>query len=111
MVASVPRTAAHQQHHDNVDHSSAEEYYRRTIVLPLLDHLIQQMERFGKTQVLVARLGLVIVTLTDISYEEATSFYSDDFLLVLVAIEVWRWREKWCKEDPAVRPETLQTAG
>ena len=23
---------------------------------------------------------------------------------------MWRWREKWCKEDPAVRPETLQTA-
>ena len=56
-VPCVPRTAAYQQHRDNVEHSSAEKYYRRTIVLPLLDHLVQQMEmRFTKSQVLVARL-------------------------------------------------------
>ena len=82
VVPCVPQTAAYQQHRDNVEHSSAEEYYRRTIVLPLLDHLVQQMEmRFGKTQVLVARLvnlvPSIIATLTDISYEEVTSFYSD----------------------------------
>ena len=116
VVPCVPRTAAYQQHRDNVEHSSAEEYYRRTIVLPLLDHLVQQMEmRFGKTQVLVARLvnlvPSIIATLTDISYEEVTSFYSDDLPSpALVPTEMWRWREKWCKEDPAVRPETLQTA-
>ena len=57
VVPCVPRTAAYQQHRDNVEHSSAEKYYRRTIVLPLLDHLVQQMEmRFAKSQVLVARL-------------------------------------------------------
>jgi hypothetical protein len=45
----VPRTTSRQQHRDNVEHSSAEQYYRRTIVLPLLDHLIQQMkETFGR---------------------------------------------------------------
>ena len=71
--------------------------------------------RFGKTQVLVARLvnlvPSIIATLTDISYEEVTSFYSDDLPSpALVPTEMWRWREKCCKEDPAVRPETLQTA-
>ena len=63
--------------------------------------------RFGKTQVLVARLvnlvPSVIATLTDISYEEVTSFYSDDLPSpALVPTEMWRWRGKWCKEDPAV---------
>ena len=69
----------------------------------------------AKTQVLVARLvnlvPSIIATLTDISYEEVTSFYSDDLPSpALVPTEMWRWNEKWCKEDPAVRPETLQTA-
>ena len=82
MVPFAPRTAAYQQHRDNVEYSLAEEYYHRTIVLPLMDHLVQQMEmRFGKTQVLVARLvnlvPSIIATLTDMSYEEVTSFYSE----------------------------------
>jgi len=112
----VPRTTSRQQHRDNVEHSSAEEYYRRTIVLPLLDNLITQMkERFGRTQVLVAKLinlvPSVITTVDDFSYEEATSFYSDDLPNpALVSTEVWRWREKWSKEDAAGRPATLQAA-
>jgi hypothetical protein len=47
----VPRTTGRQCHRDNVEHSSVEEYYRRSIVLPLLDGFIHQMnERFSNTQ-------------------------------------------------------------
>ena len=47
VVSEVPRTVGHQQHRDNAEHNSVEEYLHRTVILPLLDHLIIQMkERF-----------------------------------------------------------------
>ncbi len=47
VMPDVPRTVSRQLSRDNVEHASPEEYYRRSIVLPLLDHSIQQMkERF-----------------------------------------------------------------
>ncbi len=47
VMPDVPRTVSQQLSHDNVEHASPEEYYRRSIVLPLLDHSIQQIkERF-----------------------------------------------------------------
>ena len=53
----APRTVSRQQGRENVEHSSAEEYHRRITALPLLDHLIQQMqERFGQHQIFVSKL-------------------------------------------------------
>lgn len=116
VVPQVPRTASRQQHRDNVQHGSTEEYYRRSVILPLLDNLIQQMnDRFGRTQKIVAKLinlvPSVITTLTDLSYEDATSFFADDLpSSSLVPTEVWRWRQKWCQVDAAEHPTTLYTA-
>ena len=116
VIPQVPRTTGRQQHRSNVEHDSVEEYYRRTIILPLLDHLIQQMEeRFGNTQILVAKLinlvPSVIITLTEISYNDVVSFYSDDLPNpAVVVMEVMRWKEKWSSEDSANRPTDLQTA-
>lgn len=41
----VPRTVGHQRNCANVEHNSVENYYRRSTALPLLDYLIQQMEK------------------------------------------------------------------
>ena len=50
-------------------------------------------------------------TLTDLSYEDATSFFADDLpSSSLVPTEVWRWRQKWCQVDAAEHPATLYTA-
>ncbi len=116
MVPQVPRTASRQQHRENSEHSSTEEYYRRSIILPLLDNLIQQMnDRFGSTQMIVAKLinlvPSVITTFTELSYEDATSFFKDDLpSSSLVPTEVWRWRQKWCQGDAAEQPATLYAA-
>ena len=54
---AVPRLASRQLGRENVEHSSAEEYYRRTTALPLLDHLVQQLQdRFGDHHLFVAKL-------------------------------------------------------
>ena len=48
---AVQRTVARQRHRCNVPHSRPEEYYRRAICVPLLDHIIEQMAtRFGPTR-------------------------------------------------------------
>ena len=40
VVSEVPRTAGHQQYRDNVEHNSEEEYFRRTVIPPLLSWII-----------------------------------------------------------------------
>ena len=58
VVPAVPRTTTQQCHRDR------REYYRKTIILPLLDQPIEQMrERFGNTQVLASRLLHLIPSL------------------------------------------------
>ena len=42
-VGTVPessRITKHQQHHTNPEASSVEEYYRRAVVIPFIDHII-----------------------------------------------------------------------
>ncbi len=43
VMPDVPRTVSQQLSRDNVEHASPEEYYRRSIALPLLDNSIQKM--------------------------------------------------------------------
>ena len=40
---SAPRTASRQQHRANAPHDTAEEYYRRNLFIPFLDHITQEM--------------------------------------------------------------------
>ena len=40
---SAPRTASRQQHRENTRHDTAEEYYRRNLFIPFLDHITQEM--------------------------------------------------------------------
>ena len=63
VAPQVPRTTGRQCHRENTEHDSVEEYYRRCIVLPLLDNLIQQMnERFSQTQITASKLLHLIAT-------------------------------------------------
>ena len=57
VTPQVPRIAGRQCHRENVEHVSTEEYYRRTVVIPSLDNLLEQLrERFGNTQIIASKL-------------------------------------------------------
>ncbi len=43
VVPEVPRTASRQRNHANVEYDTAEEYFRRSVIIPLLDSLIQKI--------------------------------------------------------------------
>ena len=57
----IPRTASRQTLQNNVEHTSIEEYYRRSVFLPLLDSLLQQLnDRFqGKRKDAIKRMYLI----------------------------------------------------
>jgi len=40
---SVPRTASRQRHRENTPNDSPEEYYCRTLFVPFLDHITEEM--------------------------------------------------------------------
>ena len=57
VVSEIPQVSSRQTFRNNVEFSSVEEYYERSIVLPLLDRLVQQMsDRFGTTQTVTANI-------------------------------------------------------
>ena len=98
VVPQVPRITGRQCHRDNVEHASAEEYYRRTIIIPFLDNLIQQLqERFGNTQVVASKLmnlvPSVLCSATNVSFDDLVTFYDEDLPNPsLVASEILRWK-------------------
>ena len=50
-IPSVPRTCGRQHHRANIPASNPSEYYRRTISIPMLDHLLAELnDRFTEHQ-------------------------------------------------------------
>ena len=53
---SLPRTAGRQLQRNNVIASTTSEYYKRTLTIPMLDHLISEMEerfQYGSSSVIM----------------------------------------------------------
>ena len=113
VVPQVPRIAGRQCHRENVEHTSAEEYYRRTVVIPFLDGLLEQLrERFGSTQMMASKLmnlvPSVICSVANVNYDDLAGFYEEDLPnSALVATEVLRWKVKWEGQSAEDRPTSL----
>jgi hypothetical protein len=112
----VPRTVSRQHGRENVEYNSAEEYYRRITTLPLLDHLIQQLEeRFSNHQMFISKLlNLVPSHLcgessTSTNFDEVIELYHDDLPNPAVVVtEISRWKMKWLQQTSEDRPSTLK---
>ncbi|XP_073251404.1 52 kDa repressor of the inhibitor of the protein kinase-like [Porites lutea] len=111
---SVPRTASRQQHRANAPHDTPEEYYRRNLFVPFLDHITQEMSsRFGNTQkTAVQLLGLVpsiTVSHTDANIDAVSEMYRSDLPNPqTLDVEYHRWTRKWQSERS--QPDALQPA-
>ena len=116
VVPSVHRTTGRQRHRENPEYSTVEEYYHRSVVIPLLDNLIEQMEeRFGNTKVMALKLLCLVPSelsgASTESFEDVASLYSSDLPNpALYSMEVWRWKNKWqaCETKPSTLQKTLQ---
>ena len=115
----VQRTVGRQRHRCNVPHSSPEEYYRRAICVPLLDHIIEHMAtRFGPMQQKAAGLCClvpsVVVSGRSVGFkllgrvDDLTKQWEADLPCRVVNVERTRWVSKW--RGLLEPPDSLQAA-
>ena len=86
IIISMPRVSQHQQNHSNPQFSTVEDYYyKKTIAIPFLDHIISDISsRFTTHTKQAASLqALLPSSITPTSsihdeIQEAITFYSDD---------------------------------
>ena len=111
---SMPRISQRQQHRANQPYHSVEEYFRHSVTIPFLDHLISELSlRFDehtKKAALVQHLLPVRIrsssSVQDI--EQAVAFYGDDLPnRNIVDEEYERWKAKWISIPSQDRPQSL----
>ena len=103
--ASLPRTCARHRNRSNIPAQDACEYYRRVTFVPLLDHLISELESRFSSHKQTALLGLYLVptVLVRKSVEEITpkvcelgEMYCDDLPSTnSLQSELHCWYLKW----------------
>ena len=104
---SLPRVCGRQRHRFNVPADTPCEYYRRTISIPVLDHLLSELDaRFNKHQQ-TALQGLCLVPsvlitkeMEDISPQVCQLVYDDDLPhSCSLQSELHCWHLKWKKQE------------
>ena len=102
---SIPRRCGRQIHRNNTPAESPSEYYKRTISIPVIDHLLNELQsRFSNHQ-RIALLGLSLVpslfVLLDPAnctsrVKELAGLYEDDLPSAnCIASELHSWKIKW----------------
>ncbi len=105
---SIPRRCGRQAHRTNIPATTPVEYFRRTITVPVLDHLLSELRsRFSKHQK-TALLGLCVVPSLVVSLpsDESTSLikelrdmYKEDLPShECTETELQSWKIKWQKQ-------------
>ena len=104
----VRRITGRQQHRENVDSSTPEEYYCRSVILPFLDHLITDMKaRFNGTATAASQV-LSLVPEVVVEQEDPTTkiaqlgeIYAADLPnLTTLSTDIRKWRRKWDSTVP-----------
>lgn len=110
----IPRISRHQQHRPNYELQSVEEYFKVSIVIPFLDHLISELSiRFDNHTKQASHLQHLLPSrITEIStvndIEQAINFYKDDLPNPSVVDEEFqRWKVQWLSTPTEDRPDTL----
>ena len=103
---SIPRIASRQQHRSNIEANNYQEYYCRNLTIPLLDHLIAELNtRFAESSShnvveFMHLLPSVVIKddamLNREKIESILKFYSNDLpSLTCIDSELDLWKHKW----------------
>ena len=109
----TPRISSRQVHRANVPADSPETYYRRSVMIPFLDHITTQLQaRFGPIhQTKIKLLGLIPSVATTSSFssvEGVGELYKTDLPSPqLLSTGFSRWKAKFTSIPPDKRPDTL----
>ena len=114
---SLPRIVGRQRHRANTPASNPSEYYRRTITIPVLDHLLSEIDRRFSVHQKTALKGLYLVPSVLVTEDLSTvssvvlevgEMYSVD--LSSLGSEVHNWYTKWKLEEVQNGVNSLPTA-
>ena len=114
IIVSMPRISPRQAHRANTEFSSVEDYFKKTVTIPFLDHIITNLSsRFDmhvKQAALIQKLIPSKVTenftISDIS--NAIHFYKDDLPNPGIVDEaLCRWKTKSPSMPLKDRPQLL----
>ena len=110
-TVTVPSKVSRKTLRNNVEHENAKQYYRRTVFIPLLDFLVQQLnDRFqGRTKNAIKSMYLVPSNLSDVDdkVEHIKRYYGNDLPNEDGLIqEIKLWKQFW-KKEKAEEPKTL----
>ena len=112
----MPRIAIRQLHRENTPADSPESYYRRNVMIPLLNHILVEMkERLGTTQQTKIRLlGLIpsIASSYQLSSISESGKVFDSYLPCpqLLEMEFCRWKTRFLSVTVDKQPSTLHGA-
>ena len=104
---SRPRLASRQQHRHNISAQSAEDYFRLNLTIPLLDHLIGELNtRFDEASsqnltefMCLLPSGIYATKRDQRDFENITKFQEPDLpSLISFESEVDLWQRKWRAE-------------
>ena len=113
ITVSMPRISKHQQNQLNPEFTSIEDYYKKTVTILFLDHLVADItSRFNAHSKQAASLEKILQSkisensfLTDL--QEAIQFYSDDLPnSEILDEEFFQWKSKWLHVSKENQPVT-----
>lgn len=108
VTASSPRNAIRMEHRTNTPADTVEQYYKRNVAIPLIDHLVTELDsRFpGQAQKATETLKLIpsTVTINDVNCikDSCIEMYKED-------AELHMWCRKWQDTPAKDCPETAAT--
>ena len=110
-VAAMPRITARQQHRSNAETNSVEEYFRKNVAIPLLDHIVMCInQQFSPSAITaVSLLGLLssILCSKDVCLETALRKYRADFPSPeLMQMEFRGWENRYMAMSYDLRPSS-----
>ena len=107
---SMPRISNRQQHRSNPEYDSVADYFKKTITIPFLDHLVSDIStRFTDHSKKAASIVPKNITANSsfTKIEETVEFYIDDLPdPAIMDEEFCRWKSKWLAISKENRPDT-----
>ena len=114
VAPSIPRQAKYQRHRNNVPHESVEEYWKRSTLLPFLDHLISEL----RTRLITPSPLFKVQALLPQNVSESSNLEEDIFESYLedlpdklmINSELQRWKFHWMHISEDERPANAVAA-
>ena len=112
---SMPRVVGRTQHRSNVEAGTPKDYCKRALTIPLLDHLISEIDTYFDPNndpvmsSLLCLLPALLVSRQGNPVQAAFQYYADDLPSPQVFdVELFRWRRKWLNADQDLPRSAVQ---